>query len=397
MQIGIDYTSAARQRAGIGRYTRELVSALLATDRSHHYTLFAAVGDLPDDRWSREVDRLQAIRGSRLAIRSVPVSDEWLARLWHRLRLPIPVELIAGRLDVFYSPDFTLPPTRPDAHTLLTVHDLSFMHHPDAFVPPLRRYLERVVPRSIGRADIVLADSSHTRSDLMELFDVPPGKIRVITPGVDSRFRPDSPADSRNPDSELQGLRERYGVGDEPYILSVGTLQPRKNYVRLIEAFSRMKATGESNDGTPSPMQLLIAGGRGWLYEEILDAADKHDGVRVLGFVDDEDLPALYREAELFAFPSLYEGFGLPVLEAMACGVPVICSNTSSLPEVAGNAALLFDPLDVEELSAAMARGLEDEALRQRMTERGLAQAARFTWQRSAQQLLDAIASCEER
>lgn len=397
MQIGIDYTSAARQRAGIGRYTRELVSALLATDRSHHYTLFAAVGDLPDDRWSREVDRLQAIRGSRLAIRSVPVSDEWLARLWHRLRLPIPVELIAGRLDVFYSPDFTLPPTRPDAHTLLTVHDLSFMHHPDAFVPPLRRYLERVVPRSIGRADIVLADSSHTRSDLMELFDVPPGKIRVITPGVDSRFRPDSPADSRNPDSELQGLRERYGVGDEPYILSVGTLQPRKNYVRLIEAFSRMKATGESNDGTPSPMQLLIAGGRGWLYEEILDAADKHDGVRVLGFVDDEDLPALYREAELFAFPSLYEGFGLPVLEAMACGVPVICSNTSSLPEVAGNAALLFDPLDVEELSAAMAHGLEDEALRQRMTERGLAQAARFTWQRSAQQLLDAIASCEER
>jgi len=397
MQIGIDYTSAARQRAGIGRYTRELVSALLAMDRSHHYTLFAAVGDLPDDRWLREVDRLQAIRGSRLAIRSVPVSDEWLARLWHRLRLPIPVELIAGQFDVFYSPDFTLPPTRPDAHTLLTVHDLSFMHHPDAFVPPLRRYLERVVPRSIGRADIVLADSSHTRSDLMELFDVPPSKIRVITPGVDTRFRPDSPADSRNPHSGLQGLRERYGVGDEPYILSVGTLQPRKNYVRLIKAFSRMKATGESDDGTPSPMQLLIAGGRGWLYEEILDAADKHDGVRVLGFVDDEDLPALYREAELFAFPSLYEGFGLPVLEAMACGVPVVCSNTSSLPEVAGNAALLFDPLDVEELSAAMARGLEDEALRQRMTERGLAQAARFTWQRSAQQLLDAIASCEER
>jgi glycosyltransferase involved in cell wall biosynthesis len=323
------------------------------------------------------------------------VTDDWLARIWHRLHLPIPIEIVTGRLDAFYSPDFTLPPTRPATRTLLTVHDLSFMRHPDAFVPSLRRYLELAVPRSIHRADVVLADSSHTHSDLLTLFGIPAEKVEVITPGVDARFRPIPRSGDR------ARLKERYGVGDEPYVLSLGTVQPRKNYVRLIRAFAR--ANEERPLATQPPrsadsrMRLLIAGGRGWLYEDIFVEADKHDYVRLLGFVDDEDLPALYRGAALFAFPSLYEGFGLPVLEAMACGVPVVCSNTSSLPEVAGDAALLVNPLDVDGLSAAMVRVLEDAALRKTMISRGLAQAARFTWERSARQLLHVITSGEKR
>jgi glycosyltransferase involved in cell wall biosynthesis len=399
MQIGIDYTSAARQRAGIGRYTRELVRALLALDGAHRYTIFAATGGLPEEHWPGEIDRLRGIRDRGLVIRSVPVSDDWLARLWHRLRLPIPVELVTGRLDVFYSPDFTLPPTRPATHTLLTIHDLSFVRHPDAFVPALRRYLERVVPRSIKQADVVLADSAHTRSDLMTLFGTPSSKIEVITPGVDARFRPQpgSTAAAESPQASpplTERLRQRYGIEDLPYVLSVGTLQPRKNYVRLIRAFAETRSC-RGPDG--SPTQLLIVGGHGWLYEDVLAEADKHDRVRLLGFADDEDLPALYRGASLFAFPSLYEGFGLPVLEAMACGVPVVCSNTSSLPEVAGDAALLVDPLDVEGLSAALDRALKDRELRRRMVDRGLTQAAHFTWERSARQLRDAITSQEER
>jgi len=383
MRIGIDYTAAARQRAGIGRYTRELIAALLALVGQdailpHQYTLFAAVGGLPRAHWQREIDRLRAIRHSQLAIRTLPLSDDWLARLWHRLRLPVPVETITGPLDIFYSPDFVLPPTRRGTRALLTVHDLSFLHYPEHFVPKLVQYLTQVVTRSVARADRVLADSEATRADLIAHLGTAPEKVTVLYSGVDARFCPQSEP------GEAERIRARYSIGNRPYVLGVGTVQPRKNYVRLIQAFAQL--TNQSTD------QLLIAGGKGWLYEDILAEAEKHpNSVRVLGFVDDGDLPALYRNASLFAFPSLYEGFGLPVLEAMACGAPVVCSDVSSLPEVAGDAALLVDPLDAKELTAAMARALADADLRQEMVSQGLAQAARFTWEKAARQLADTL------
>jgi len=374
-RIGIDYTSAARQRAGIGRYTRELVSALLALESSHRYVIFAATGGLQSP-----ISNLQSPISS-IQIRTLPITDDWLARLWHRLRLPVPVEVVTGPLDVFYSPDFVLPPTHRSTRTLLTVHDLSFLHYPEAFVPALRQYLERVVPRSIARADLVLADSAGARFDIVSLLGVPSSKVQVLYSGVSPRFRPEVES------GERERLQARYGLGERPYVLSVGTLQPRKNYVRLMRAFASLKPAVLA-PGT----QLLIAGGQGWLYQEILAEAEKHgDWVRILGFVDDADLPALYRHAALFAFPSLYEGFGLPVLEAMACGVPVVCSNASSLPEVAGDAALLVDPLDTDGLAAAIARALADGDLREGMIARGLAQAARFTWKQAARQLLGVL------
>ncbi len=385
-RIGIDYTSAARQRGGIGRYTRELVTALLALESPHQYVIFAATGGLDTGSWKLETGRLQA---SSIQFRTLPLSDEWLARLWHRLRLPIPVEAITGPLDVFYSPDFVLPPTHRVTHTLLTVHDLSFLHCPEAFVPALRRYLERVVPRSISRADLVLADSAHTRSDIVSLFGVSYDKVQVLYSGVHPRFRPEPEP------GEREYLQARYGLGDGAYILSVGTLQPRKNYVRLIQSFARL---ADLQTCKLADLQLLIAGGRGWLYQEIFAEAEKHgDRVHILGFVDDTDLPALYRNAALFVFPSLYEGFGLPVLEAMACGVPVVCSNGSSLPEVAGDAALLVDPLDTDGLAGAMACLLEDADLCREMIAGGLAQASRFTWGHAARQLMaafDGLCAC---
>lgn len=374
MRIGIDYTAAIRQRAGIGRYTRELITALLSLESPHRYTLFAATGGLRAWDWRSEIGRS---RIPNLRFRTLPISDEWLARLWQRLCLPIPVEAVTGVLDLFYSPDFVLPPTLPRTRTLLTVHDLSFLRCPEAFVPALRRYLERVVPRSVARADRVLADSEATRADLIALLGVLPEKVQVLYSGVHPRFCPQSGPD------EAARLRARYGLGDAPYILSVGTLQPRKNYVRLIQAFTCVRIDEFAD------LQLVIAGGHGWLYEETLAEAEKYPNrVRILGFVDESDLPALYRNAVLFVFPSWYEGFGLPVLEAMACGVPVVCSNASSLPEVAGDAALLVDPLDTDGLAAAMARVLEDPDLRREMIAKGIAQAARFTWAQAARQLL---------
>lgn len=378
MRIGVDYTSAARQQAGIGRYTRELVAALLSLNRAHQYTILAATGGLKRGDWC------SGMRREGVRLRFLPVTDDWLARLWHRLRLPIPVELVTGPLDVFYSPDFTLPPTARSTKTTLTVHDLSFIHHPEAFVPSLRRYLERTVPRSVERADLVLADSAHTRSDVISLLGVSPDVVEVIYPGVDSRFGVEATP------GERERLRERHRITDCPYILSVGTLQPRKNYLRLIEGFARLE------DSSGGGLQLLIAGGHGWLYDEIVAEAGRHESIRLLGFVADDDLPALYRGARLFALTSLYEGFGLPVVEAMACGVPVVCSRTSSLPEVAGDAAVLVDPLDCDELTDAMARVLEERKLRDGMVRRGLAQAAGFTWERSAQRLVALFESLVE-
>jgi glycosyltransferase involved in cell wall biosynthesis len=368
MRIGIDYTAAARQGGGIGRYTRELVTALLKLTSPHQYTIFAAAGGPVRGDWRSEIES-RSVR-----FRTIPLTDDWMARLWQRLRVPIPVEVITGPLDVFYSPDFVLPPTRRRTCTLLTVHDLSFLRYPDAFVPSLRCYLERTVPRSVARADRVLADSEATRTDLIACYGALSEKVEVLYSGVDPRFRPEQEP------GEREQLRARYSVGDRPYVLSVGTLQPRKNYVRLIQAFATLP---------PANLQLCIAGGRGWLCEDIFAEAERHgDRVRILGFVDDADLPALYRNAALFALPSLYEGFGLPVLEAMACGTPVVCSNISSLPEVAGDAALMVDPFDIDGLAEAMTRTLEDAGLRQRMIAKGLAQAARFTWAESARQLL---------
>ena len=254
MRIGIDYTAAARQRAGIGRYARELITALLAIENAqqevYQYVIFAATGQLPRARWQHEMDRLRATRNSQFTIRNLPLSDDWVARIWHRLRLPVPVEVITGALDVFYSPDFVLPPTRRATRTLLTVHDFSFLHYPEHFVPKLVQYLNRVVPRSVDRADLVLADSEATRADLIAHLGTPPDRVKVLYGGVDPRFRPEPEP------GENERLRTRYGIGDRPYVLSVGTLQPRKNYARLIQSFAQLADPSSALRTGSSPLRL---------------------------------------------------------------------------------------------------------------------------------------------
>ena len=367
MRIGIDYTAAVRQSAGIGRYTRELIRALSRIDLENDYVLFSAGRDQNEALWPDNYRR-----------RSLPLTDRHLAILWHRLRLPLPVELITGSIDIYHSPDFVLPPVAR-ARTALTVHDLSFMRYPECSSPPLLDYLMRHVPRSVARADLILADSQSTLRDLVDLLHVTEECVQVVYPAIGDRFQP-------VPLTKAQSVHERYGIR-RPYILSLGTLQPRKNYPRLIQAFARLRAE------RGIPHQLVIGGGRGWLgeaIEETITSLGLEDHVHLAGFIDDGDLPALYSAADLFSFPSLYEGFGIPVLEAMACGTPVVTSNVSSLPEAAGDAALLVDPLDVGDIAQAIWRALDDSDLRYRLIERGLVQSTVFTWDRSARELLDA-------
>ena len=369
MRIGIDFTAAVQQHAGIGRYTRELIRAIAQRDRRNTYVLFQAVrgATQPAGTWP-----------ANFKIRTVPLSDHWLTVLWHKLKLPIPVEACIGAVDVFHSPDFLLPPVR-HAKTVLTIHDLSFFTTPETAHPGLRDFLAQAVPRAVARADHLLADSQSTKNDLVEYLQVPAQRITVVYPGVDPRFRPLDQA-------TVAGLRARYHL-DQPFILAVGTLQPRKNYVRLIQAYAHLRDLDEEL----RDVKLVIAGSEGWLFEEIY-ATVQHLGlekqVRFMAYFPDADLPALYNAAAVLAMPSLYEGFGFPVLEALACGTPVVTSDVSSLPEVAGDAALLVPPLDVEALSTALHRLLTDTALRARLRERGLIQAQRFRWQQAAQTTL---------
>ena len=374
MRIGIDYTAAVRQGAGIGRYTRELVRALAELDRGHDYVLFAAAGGQQpaDAGWP-----------PNFQMRSVPLSDRALAILWHRLRLPLWVELVTGSVDIFHSPDFVLPPVRR-AKTLVTVHDLSFMRYPQCADANLRAYLNQVVPRSVHRADLVLADSQSTKDDLVELLGVESDRIEVVYPGVEKRFRP------IEDQAHLEEVRKRYNLPPR-FILGLGTLQPRKNFARLIEAFADLRFA-------ICDLHLVIAGGKGWLYEEIFATVERlglEEKVIFPGFVADQDLPALYNLADLFVFPSLYEGFGLPPLEALACGTPVITSDASSLPEVVGEAGLIMEATDVEALAEAMKRVLEDDALRERMIAQGLEQARKFTWEKAAAKLLSLYEALE--
>ncbi|MBN1259886.1 MAG: glycosyltransferase family 4 protein [Anaerolineae bacterium] len=371
MRIGIDYTAAARQGGGIGRYARELVGAILASGHAHTFALMAASGGL-GDRWRAEQTRLRRLveAPDRLSFRSLPITDNWMARLWQRLRLPLPAEWVAGRIDAFYSPDFVLPPLHRKTPAILTVHDLSFRRHPETFTAPLLRYLETAVPRSVARADHILADSEATRQDLITLMAVPPERVTVLYSGVSQHFGPEGAPEER------ARLIERYGVGKRPYVLSVGTVQPRKNYVRLMEACDAL-APKEN-------VALVIVGRPAWLAEPIVAAAKQRPYVHLLGFVEEADLPALYRQAEIFAFPSLYEGFGIPPLEAMACGVPVVASSASSVPEVVGDAGLLLDPTAVPAWTAALQALLDSGALRADLRARGRERVRQFTWERAA-------------
>ena len=244
-RIGIDYTPAYEQGGGIGRYVRELTAGLATLDRDNAYRLFIAGTPTPPTQ--------QLAPNFKWA--STRLTNKWLARIWHRARIPLPIEQFTGPLDLFHATDFVLPPTRPQTRTLLTVHDLSYIKTPETAAPRLRAYLERVVPRSLRQADHILADSQATKDDLLTHYSVDAQKVTVLLSGVSDNFRPVDDAE------RLQAVRQRYELDDRPYIFSIGTVQPRKNYPRLVRAVKRLRDQGHD-------LQLVIAGGRGWLEDE---------------------------------------------------------------------------------------------------------------------------------
>lgn len=371
--IAIDYTPAIRQRAGIGRIIRQQIQALLALEPSLDIRLFV-VGSVPP------AERPQT---ARPLYTTAPVSERNMVRLWHRLNSPLPrVEwYTGGPLQLFHATDFVLAPSQA-RRKMVTVHDLAFLFYPNAAMPSLHRYLNVVVPRSVHRADHVVADSHHTARDLQEQWQIPAERITVVQGAVDhTHFCPSDDL------TKQQQIRRKYGIGDRPFLLGLSTLQPRKNFGRLIEAFHLARQMGNL------PHRLIIGGGKGWLYQEIFAKVQQlglTEHVLLAGFIEDDDLPALYRAAEFFAYPSLYEGFGIPLLEAQACGTPVLTANNSCLPEAAGEAAVYVEAESVESIAQGILQLAQDAPLRQRLRQAGISNAAQFTWERSARQLLSA-------
>ena len=357
MQIGRSY-----RFAGVGKFIAALLAHLPDADPEGRYTVFT--GAVPPT----------AVIPPRPNVRYVTSGFATAAPLrrilWEQTVQPL--ALLRSHADLLHSPVNVLPLLCP-VPAVLTIHDLSFLVYPDRLLAARQRYLEAFTRWSARRARLVMTDSAHTRSDVIRLLGVPAEKVRVVYPGVDTSLAAATP-------QAVAAFRRERGLPDR-FILYLGTLEPRKNLGTLLRAYDRLQHSGSRH-------VLVLAGGRGWMDDDIFRLVEElglKDRVLFPGYVAEEDLPLWYSAADLFVYPSVYEGFGLPPLEAMACGTLVIVANTSSLPEVVGDAGLLFPPTDVEALADLMADVLNDSDRRDAMGAAGVVQAGRFPWSRTAQ------------
>lgn len=294
-------------------------------------------------------------------------------KIIHRI-LPRQMRSIAfemDRLNILHLPVYFKDiPFLKKGKNIVTIHDIVPLFSPDMCMDGVSEYFNRLKSDSSG-FDMFIAVSANTKKDIINYLNIQEDKIRVIYEAPDERYRPIR---------DLSGFRAKYGLNK--FVLFVGTLEPRKNIPNLIKAFAMLKRTD---------YQLVIAGKKGWKYADIFKLVEDrglNDRIRFIGYIGDEELPELYSAADLFVYPSLYEGFGLPPLEAMACGTPVIVSNRSSLPEVVGDAGILVDPEEIDDIAGAMERLLQKTSLREELSGRGLQQAGKFSWQRCARETM---------
>jgi glycosyltransferase involved in cell wall biosynthesis len=355
MHVGIDASrTTVAKRTGTEAYSLAVIRALLALPNPHTWELYFRDGPPPG---------LFAERTPRPTFTIIHQR-----RLWTHLGLS--QALHRQSPNALFIPAHVLPLYHP-VPSVVTIHDLGYLHFPNAHPFKQRFYLDLSTRFSASAATAIIADSEATRNDVIRYYGTPSDKITVAYPGYDTDLKPVRHPNGRWP------VRQKYNLPDK-FILHVGTVQPRKNLERLIEAYD------------PSEVSLVLAGRRGWLADSIYEKG-KAKGVLFLDYVDEEDLAALYSMAVVCVVPSLYEGFGFTVLEAMACGTAVICSDGGSLPEVAGEAAIIVPATDTQALAEAIHKAVNDEDLRRRLIMKGYRNTARFSWQRTAKQTLDII------
>lgn len=356
MSIGIDGNEAnVKERVGVSEYAFELLREFSSAK------FIVYLKDKPRNELPQESKNWHyRVIGPR--------------RLWTQIGLPLDLYFHRPRPDVFFTPTHYAPRFSP-VPTVISIMDLSYIHFPEMFKKLDLYQLQSWTAYSVNKAKKVLTISRASKNDIIKVYKVPPEKVAVTYPGIKEV------SSSKYKILSMDKFKKKYGISGE-YILFVGTLQPRKNLVRLIEAFAKLSSP---------TLSLVIVGKKGWLYEEILEAPKKfgvEDRVKFLDFVLDEDLSVLYQNALCFVLPSLYEGFGLPVLEAMSNGCPVIISNVSSLPEAGGEAALYVDPQNVDDIKEKLKLIIEDQKLRKKLIEKGYKQVKKFSWEKTAKETL---------
>ena len=366
MRIAIDAHSVGTQLAGNETYAVNLIEALAAVDQSNQYTLYVTRQSAIDrfaNRWPN-FDVKRTVPHTPLV----------------RIPVTLSAELRRNPVDVLHV-QYTAPPLAP-CPVVATIHDLSFEHLPETFNRRSRAQLRLTVRRTARKAAQILTLSEFSRRDIVDTYRIAPDRVSVTPAAAPSHFKP------IEDETELRKIREIYGI-ERDYILSVSSIQPRKNLIRLIEAYSCLR--GSRPEGKLP--QLVLVGKRGWLDNETFRAAQRHSAnndITFTGYVVEKDLPALYSGATCFVYPSFFEGFGLPVLEAMQCGAPVIAGNRTSIPEVVGKAGLLFDPFDTNSLVQALTRVLDDSEYRAALRIQGLERAREFDWKQTARMTLQA-------
>ncbi|MEW6682920.1 MAG: glycosyltransferase family 1 protein [Nitrospirota bacterium] len=378
MKIAIDVHKIAGRRSGIGQYTDHIVGCLVKQHQGHRYFLChyglhpSAVG-----RWIQGGDVAAWEHARARGFTGVGFPFRKVARMYSSACTRVVMRRTP--VDLFWGPNYrTL--VGPAFKTAVTIHDMAHHHYPQYFPRSVLFYLKHRLRGVAARSHLILTDSEHSRRDIVNYLGQKPEKVVVAYPGVDRSFRPLS-------DPETQAaVRTRYHL-PERFLLFLGTLEPRKNLVGLLKAFARARERG-----LDAP--LVLAGDPGWMYRDVfrtIRSEGLEKAVITTGYVRDEDRPALYSMAEVFVYPSFYEGFGLPVLEAMACGTPVITSRVSSLPEVGGEAVRYVDPMSTGDIASAILELWQSDSLRQTLRERGLKQAAGFTWDACARTILSAF------
>ncbi len=364
MRIGIDATLLPEKLGGAGFYLLNLINNLSLIDRKNEYFIFVE---------KRNVRRFELGANFRLiGIKSMPRA---LRLLWEQITFPFLLKRY--KINLLHSPRYTTPLVRFGWKSLVTFHDMLFLLFPKKHNLLKRLFYERMIPAAAKRVEKIIAVSSATKKDTMKLLNIPSEKIAVINLGIDSSYHPIEKKD-------LQDFRRKYRILDS-FILYVGTLKKRKNILNLIKAYKNMREKGRKE-------RLMIVGEKGEEYQNIYKVVKRlglEEEVFFTGYLPEELLPLYYNCASLFIYPSLYEGFGLPVLEAMASGTPAITSNISSLPEVAGDAALSVNPDDTEEMAKLMEKVLSNKELAEEMREKGIKRAKLFSWERCAKETLN--------
>ncbi len=402
MIIGYDASrSFIGKRTGTENYSYQILSHLAKIDHRNQYKVYLSPfsGIVPAKAGIQE---FRSRIGSGIAEAANFEADLIpLHRLWTQYGLAKRT-FLEKDLDVLFIPAHTLPLFRkPGLKTVVTVHDLGAEYLPRTHQLKQRLYLNFMTHRQLKSATHIIAVSKSTREDLINKVGIPADKITVVYEGYNEKlFKPVR-------GSQLGQTLKKYNLEDQNYFLFVGTIQPRKNLEQLIKAYAKFikqGATGFQGDALTyvkaSPykkLQLVLAGSKGWLADEIYSLPQElgiEKQVKFLGYVPDEELPALYSGALAFLYPSLFEGFGLPILEAMACGCPVLTSNTSSCPEVAGNAAIIVNPYQEEEISKGISKLTSDPKLRKELSNKGFSQIKKFSWEKAARETLKVLESC---